>query len=317
MNLNSRVSVIIPFLNEEENIELLVNSLDDFFIKSKLDNCEVVFIDDGSTDNSINIFLNHLKNRSFDAKIVKLSKNEGAHCAVRAGLIHTTGDYAVFLPADLQDPLELIITLANKLEEGFDIVFASRENTGTGILRSIATKIYANLMRKYVYKKYPINGSDVVFFNRKVINELNKNIEINSSIILQIMTLGFKHGFISYEKINRRNGKSKWTISKKIKLFIDSFIAFSYAPIRFVTLVGILLFILGVFFSIYLIFIKLKYNDLITGWPTLISILLLGFGITNISLGIIAEYLWRTLDSSRKRPVFIIDEVINLNEINE
>jgi len=317
MNVNKKISVIIPFLNEEENIELLVNSLDDFFIKSKLDNCEVVFIDDGSTDNSINIFLNHLKNRSFDAKIVKLSKNEGAHCAVRAGLIHTTGDYAVFLPADLQDPLELIITLANKLEEGFDIVFASRENTGTGILRSIATKIYANLMRKYVHKNYPLNGFDVVFFNRKIINKLNENIEANSSVMLQIMTLGYRQAFISYKKEIRKKGKSKWTLSKKIKLFIDSFIAFSYAPIRFVTLVGILLFILGMFFSIYLIYIKLKYNDLITGWPTLISILLLGFGITNISLGIIAEYLWRTLDSSRKRPVFIVDEIINLNQIHE
>lgn len=317
MNVDKKISVIIPFLNEEENIDLLINSLDTFFSDSNLPKCEVVFVDDGSTDNSINVFLNNFKIKSFEAKIVKLSKNEGSHSAVRAGLLNSTGDYALFLPADLQDPLELIITLSTKIEEGFDIVFASRENTGTGFFSSIPTKIYASLMRKYVHNNYPINGFDVVFFNRKVINKLNENIEANSSVMLQIMSLGYKQFFISYNKGIRKKGKSKWTLRKKIKLFIDSFIAFSYAPIRFVTFIGVLFFVLGIIFSFYLIYIKLKYNDLITGWPTLISILLLGFGITNISLGIIAEYLWRTLDSSRKRPVFIVDEVINLNKIHE
>jgi dolichol-phosphate mannosyltransferase len=139
-------------------------------------------------------------------------------------------------------------------------------------------------------------------------------VENNSSIFLQILTFGFKQDFIFYDKQPRQKGKSKWTLGKKIKLFIDSFIAFSYAPIRFVTAVGIFLFVVGILFSGYLIFRKLAYDNLESGWPMLISILTLGFGITNISLGIIAEYLWRTLDSSRKRPVFIIDEIIELNK---
>ena len=116
---------------------------------------------------------------------------------------------------------------------------------------------------------------------------------------------------VDYMK-KRAAGKTKWTLSKKIKLVIDSFIAFSYAPIRFVTYAGILFFIIGIAWTVYITTRKIIFNDLASGWPMLTSILFLGFGLTNISLGIIAEYLWRTLDVSRHRPVFVIDEIIEL-----
>jgi dolichol-phosphate mannosyltransferase len=154
-------------------------------------------------------------------------------------------------------------------------------------------------------------------FNSKVRKELNNNIEANSSIFLQILNLGFKHGFVYYDKVERKAGKSKWTFSKKFKLFIDSFVAFSYAPIRFVTIIGIALFFVGLFWTIYIIARELLVGDLAPGWPALVSILMICFGISNISLGIIAEYLWRTLDASRKRPVFIIDEIFQNNGTQE
>ena len=131
---------------------------------------------------------------------------------------------------------------------------------------------------------------------------------------MQIFTLGFTKKLISIEKKARKYGKSKWTTLKKVKLLIDTFVSFSFVPIRMVTLVGVIIFIIGLLWTGYTIFRKIMYDDLVSGWPALLSILLIGFGITNISLGIIAEYLWRTLDSSRKRPVFIIDEIIELNK---
>lgn len=126
--------------------------------------------------------------------------------------------------------------------------------------------------------------------------------------------MGFRQESISYKKRERQTGVSKWTLSKKIKLFIDSFVAFSYAPIRFVTIVGIVFFFVGILWTVYIVVRKIFFQDLAAGWPALMSILMIGFGITNISLGIIAEYLWRTLDASRKRQVFIIDDVKNLSE---
>ena len=151
------------------------------------------------------------------------------------------------------------------------------------------------------------------FFNKKVKENLDRNIEVNSSLQLQIFTLGYHSENVYYDKKERKVGKSKWTFSKKIKLFIDSFVAFSFAPIRMVSIIGILFFIAGAIWTIYIVIRKLLFDDLASGWPALMSILMIGFGITNISLGIIAEYLWRTLDASRKRPLFIIDDIIDLN----
>ena len=309
--MEKKISIIIPFLNEQDNVEALTGRLEDFFRTNNLSNCEVVFVDDGSTDDSVNALKNHLRGKYYSSRIVKLARNFGSHAAVRAGLQYARGQYAMFLPADLQDPPELILELYAKSQEGYDIVFASRKNTATGFLARRFTRSYAAMMRRYVHRNYPDNGFDVVFFNRKVIDTLNQHVESNSSIMLQILTMGFRQIFVSYEKAQRQSGKSKWTLSKKIKLFIDSFVAFSYAPIRFVTIIGFLLFIFGFLWAGYLIVRKLLYNDLETGWPATVAILMTGFGITNISLGIIAEYLWRTLDSARKRPVYLIDEIFD------
>jgi polyisoprenyl-phosphate glycosyltransferase len=308
------VTVVIPFLNEEGNIANLINQLNDYFLHNKGISVEIILINDGSSDNSITK-LKEQSFRGYSLKLINLSKNFGSHAAVRAGTMHATGNYCMFLPADLQDPLSLIKdcfdTAKNKNAE---IVFAHRQDTNNGFFETVFSSFYAYCMKKFVSEKFPKKGFDVVFFSKKIQAELNKNVESNSSVQLQILSLGFSTKEIHYTKQKRTSGKSKWTLSKKIKLMVDSFVAFSYAPIRFVTLVGIILFIIGVLFSVYLIVRKLIYNDLESGWPMLISILMLGFGITNISLGIIAEYLWRTFDSARKRPVFIINDIIDLNK---
>jgi glycosyltransferase involved in cell wall biosynthesis len=309
--MNPTISIIIPFLNEEDNIGSLVNELENYFQSNKELTAEVIFINDGSTDNSLHI-LKQLRINYFKAKIISLSKNYGSHAALRAGIFHASGKYIGFMYADLQDPLYLINEMYHELIKGFDICWATRKSTKNGLFEKTFSKFYSSMMKKYAMPNYPDNGFDIVMFNKKVQDNLNHNIEANSSVFLQILNLGYKQNTISYNKQVRKNGKSKWTISKKIKLFIDSFVAFSFAPIRLVTIIGFILFVIGLICSSYVIIRKVFYDDLISGWPTLISILLIGFGITNISLGIIAEYLWRTMDYSRNRPVFIIDEIIEL-----
>lgn len=310
-----KVSIIIPFLNEEENIFSLVDSLSNYFSNEKRFEVEVIFVNDGSTDAS-QYKLIELPHKNYSCKLISLSKNFGSHSALRAGIKNATGDFITFMYADLQDPISLISEMFLKMTENHsnEIIWATRRSTNNGFIESAFSKLYSNLMRKYVSTTYPKKGFDVVMFSKKVSTVINQNIESNSSIFLQILTLGFKQDSINYDKQLRQKGVSKWTLSKKIKLFIDSFIAFSYAPIRFVTIIGIILFVLGFVFSSYLVSRKIFFNDLDSGWPMLISLITLGFGITNISLGIIAEYLWRTLDASRKRPVFIIDDIIELKK---
>lgn len=306
------LSIIIPFFNEEENIYHLTSELNKYINKLNNLSIEVIFIDDGSTDKSLEILKGERIN-SYKTKVIKLSRNFGSHAAIRAGILNSTGNYITIFYADLQDPLELMKELYNKCLEGYDIVWAERKDTNVSFFEKIFSLFYAKLMRKFVSENYPLKGFDIVIFNEKVRKELNNNIESNSSFVLQILTMGFKQTSLLYNKQKRKYGKSKWTLGKKIKIFIDSFIAYSFTPIRFVSILGIIFFIIGTIWTLYILFRELFIGDLTPGWPALISILLIGFGITNISLGIIAEYLWRTLDVARNRPVFIIDEIIEIN----
>ena len=315
-NNNKLITVIIPIFNEYEGIPFLVDSLNEFFEQNTELDAEVIFVNDGSRDNSVER-LAAMSHRTYRAKLISFSRNFGSHAALRAGISHASGDYICFNYADLQDPLELIIRMKALMDEGNDIVWAQRESTKVPWGEKMFSKFYASLMKKFAFKNFPEKGFDIVMFNKKVAVEVNKNVEANSSIFLQILGMGFRQTNITYKKRERKAGVSKWTLSKKIKLFIDSFVAFSYAPIRFVTIVGIAFFIIGCLWAVYIIVRKLVFDDLAAGWPAMLSILMIGFGITNISLGIIAEYLWRTLDASRKRQVFIIDDIKELNKAED
>ena len=311
--MNKGISIIIPLFNEAAGIPVLVKALNDFFKENKKVPVEIIFVNDGSTDNSFQI----LQQQSFEnyaVQFISFSKNYGSHAALRAGILRANNEFITFMYADLQDPLELVIRLYEKQQEGYDIVWGNRNKTQNSFFETAFSRFYALLMQKFAFDNFPDKGFDIVLFNHKIKAELDRNIESNSNIFLQILGMGFKQSSIDYDKQERKIGKSKWTTGKKIKMLIDSFVAFSYAPIRLVSFIGILFFMVGIFWTIYIISRKVIYNDIASGWPMLTSILLLGFGITNIGLGIIAEYLWRTLDASRKRPVFIIDEIIELNK---
>jgi len=310
--MKTRISIIIPFFNEQENIRYLVSQLNNFCKLSDQLAIECIFVDDGSTDSSVEILLS-FTDLHYYGKLIRLSKNYGSHSALRAGISQASGEYITFLYADLQDPPELINELLLKIKEGYEIVWAHRKDEDIGNLENGLSKFYSYLMRKFALSNFPKKGFDIVMFSRKVKELLDLNMETNSSIFLQILSFGFNQSYIEYHRKKRIRGKSKWTVSKKIKLLIDSFVSYSYFPIRMVSVIGIIMFILGLGWSAYIILRTLLYHDLVAGWPTLISVVLIGFGITNIALGINSEYLWRTLDVSRGRHIFIIDEIIDLS----
>jgi glycosyltransferase involved in cell wall biosynthesis len=304
------ISIIIPFLNEEENIQFLSEEIGAFVKKNNQLTFEVILVNDGSTDGSLSkISTTHFPK---ETRVISLSRNFGSHAALRAGILHSKSKHICFLYADLQDPVENVLLMHQEALRGNDIVWGTRASTEGGWFEKAFSRLYARLMRRFVNPKFPEKGFDIVMISGKVAKQLNTNLESHSSIFLQLLNLGFRQGEVEYEKKMRAAGKSKWTLSKKFKLVVDSFIAFSYAPIRFVTYAGIFLFLIGVCWTIYISIRKILFDDLASGWPMLTSILFLGFGLTNISLGIIAEYLWRTLDASRGRPVFVIDEIIEL-----
>jgi dolichol-phosphate mannosyltransferase len=313
MEKSSQVSLIIPCFNEEENVDQLVLQLNGFCNQHREIQLEVIFVDDCSSDGTFAKVLqaNHMH---YSTRVIRLSKNCGSHAAFRAGCSIAKFDVVTQTSCDLQHPLILISDMLQSMDSNnADTVIAIRANDYyESNFERMFSKFYTWLVRKYAVETYPHGGFDVFMISKRVKSLLNSNVEDNSSFPLQILSYGLVQNKINYQKAQRFKGKSKWTLSKKIKLFIDTFIAFSYAPLRLVTLMGITMLFIGVVWSTYLILRKLFVGDLALGWPMLYSTIILGFGITNISLGIIAEYLWRTLDTARRRPVFVIERDVTI-----
>ncbi len=306
------ISILIPVLNEEENLPLFYQRLHDFAGKST-DRYEFIFIDDGSSDRSFHI-IKALSEKDSRIKVIKLSRNFGSHAACLAGLILSHGDACVSLPADLQDPPELIQRMTEEWKRGHEIVFSVRD--GDGSSPRLLQRLYYRMVRRLALRNMPETGVEIFLLDRKVVNVIASIQEKNTSILGLILWIGFSQKSITYKKGGRYKGISKWTLGKKIKLFIDTFVSFSYFPIRTISVVGILFAILGFLYASIIVANRLLFAAPIEGWSSLMVIILVVSGIQMMMLGILGEYLWRNFDESRKRPNFIIAEKIGFDEDN-
>jgi polyisoprenyl-phosphate glycosyltransferase len=307
------ISVIIPSYNEEENLPVLHERLQ-HVAETLQYTFEFIFVDDGSTDGSFKILEDMARNDS-RVKAVKFSRNFGSHAACLAGLSRATGDACTFLSADLQDPPEMIETLINEWSKGYEVVFGIRE-WGKGSLRLFPT-LYYQAVRRFALPNMPETGTDVFLIDRKVVDTIVSIREKNTSIFGLILWSGFKQTIVQYRKGIRQKGISKWTLGKKIKLFIDTFVSFSYLPLRLISLVGILLACLGFLYAFFIVFNRLFFSVPVEGWASLMVALLVVSGTQLVFLGILGEYLWRNFDETRKRPAFIIDRMIGFNSENK
>lgn len=304
-----KLSIIVPVYYNQDNIPLLYPKLQECIINNNKLKYEIIFVDDGSGDNSYEE-LQKLANMDSNIRLIKLSKNFGSHTAILAGLSHCTGDCATMISADLQDPPEIILQMFEKWLEGNKVVVAVRADREESFIQKAFSNTYYKLMRKFALKEMPEGGFDCFLIDRKVINILSQLEEKNTSIVGQILWCGFKPEKIYYVRRKREVGESKWTLSKKIKLFIDSFMAFSYFPIRFISSLGFIIAGAGFLYGLILVANKLIHGVPIQGWTSLMVMMLFLFGINMVMLGILGEYLWRNFDETRKRPVFIIEEKV-------
>lgn len=302
--MKKKLTIVIPVYFNELNLHPLMVELEKSILKEKELDFELIFVDDGSKDNSYSVLKEIAQKNSF-VKIIKLSRNFGQHVAILAGLSRSTGDCATVISADLQDPPELILDMVKKWKEGNNVVLAVREQREDVTL---FIKLYYFMLRKFALNNYPEGGFDFFLIDRKVIDVLNSIEEKNSSLMGQILWTGFKTVMIKYERKERKIGKSKWTFRKKVKLFIDSFTAFSYQPIKIISIIGFITAIIGFLAGFAILFRKLFFNIPVEGWASIMVVLLFLSGVQMLMLGVIGEYLWRNFDESRRRPVFIVEE---------
>lgn len=317
MNNVDGVSVVVPFLNEEDGILFFCKTLDEY-AKSVDFPIELIFVDDGSVDQTLSILLTYQFEYISDVTLIKFSKNFGFQSAVRAGFLKAKFSVSTWMSVDLQEPLDMISVSYRKImSERVDVVFIEKESIDVSFISRSCSKVYYWLMKTYAIRNYPQVGVGGVAFNSIVREYLNSNIESNSAVLLQLMDAGFKQEYIPMEFSAREMGQSKWTFSKKLKILIDSFVSFSYAPIRMVSSIGIFIFAIGFIIALVTVINKYIHQSVTVGYSTIVSVLAMGFGITNISLGIIAEYLWRTFDVAKHKVPFIISEEVVIKENEE
>ena len=311
----SKLSIIVPVYWNSDTLMLLYQDMKEKILH-KLEEYEIVFVDDGSGDNSWEI-MNQIRDMDENVRLVKLSRNFGEHAAILAGLSVCTGDCAVTKQADLQEDSELILQLYEKWKEGNKVVLAVRSDRDEGAVQKFFANLYYTMMRKLVAKNMPKGGFDCYLLDRQVIEVLLMLDEKNSALTLQVLWVGFKSEKVYFHRKAREIGKSRWTLSKKVKLVIDSMMSFSYFPVRFMSFLGLAYAVVAVIWAIVLMVQRLRGIEDIAGWTSLMVLMLFSFGVIMVMLGLLGEYIWRALDASRNRPPFLIDETKGFDEEKE
>ena len=302
-----KISIIVPvYYNQDNLLPLYVDLKEKVLMKLNME-YEIIFVDDGSKDKSYEVMQNIAK-LDENIKNVKLSRNFGEHSALLAGLSQCTGDCAVRKAADSQEPSEMILDMIKKYEEGNEVVLAVRTDREEPISQKAFSNLYAFLMRKLALPNMPKGGFDTFLIDRQIIDLLVKMQERNTSLMSQILWAGFKIATVPYVRKKREIGKSKWTLSKKIKLVYDSLLSFSYFPIKMITMMGFFNFLISLIVLFFIIYKKATGLIDVEGYASIIMIMLMGFGIIMLSIGILGEYLWRTYDAARRRPPYIIEK---------
>ncbi len=307
-----KLSILVPVYFNEQNLPVTIPVLKEIInrLPTGMDG-EIVFVDDGSGDRSYAI-LRDAAAEDARIKLIRLSRNFGAYMALLAALDAATGDAMVVIMADLQDPPELILRMVGAWQDGMKIVIAERTDREDRWVDRVFAVSFWKFMRRFAIHNLPKGGFDFILFDRAAADAVRTAREKNSHFMLQVFTTGFPYATIPYVRKQRTSGTSRWTFSKKMKLFIDSAISFSYLPVRAMSLVGILTaltgFVLAVFYTIY----RFTYGISIQGWTSLfVAVLIIG-GLQMVMLGIIGEYVWRTYDETRRRPPYIVAERMNV-----
>jgi polyisoprenyl-phosphate glycosyltransferase len=301
-----RLSIITPAFNEADNLGSMYERLGAAMSASALD-WEWIVIDDHSSDATFEV-TRALAARDPRVRGLRFARNSGSHTAIACGLHHATGDAAVVLAADLQDPPETLASMLTEWRAGAKVVWAvRRQREGESTPTIGFSRLYYFIMRHVVgMKEMPATGADFFLADRVVIDALRRFPERHVSVLALVTWMGFRQALVDYDKRPRVAGRSGWTVEKKIKLLIDSITGFSDVPIRLCSYSGVFLMALGLaLLAIGVIALPSLSGGLLI---TLAAFTGIG-GLQLLALGIVGEYVWRALDEARRRPPYLIEAV--------
>ncbi|WDG18945.1 glycosyltransferase family 2 protein [Microbacterium sp. Clip185] len=299
-------SIVIPVYGNEENIPSLVARLNELMRDLPADT-EVVFVVDGSPDGSYEALVAALPDAGFHSQLLQHSRNFGSFAAIRTGLAAARGEAIGVMAADLQEPAELMIEFSRTLSTGaLDVVVGRRTARNDPALSSIGARTFWGMYRRFIARDMPPGGVDVFGCTRAVAQQLVQMTEANSSLVAQLYWVGFRRAEIPYERQPRQEGKSRWTLRKRLKYLLDSVFAFTNIPLDVLLVGGVL----GGFLVVIVAMVILGYylagqiNE--PGYVPLMLTILFSTFLTITSIGIVGAYVWRIFDNTKQRPTAIV-----------
>ena len=301
------ISIVLPIYNEDAGLASFISELSLELTKIS-ENAEVIFVNDGSKDNSLALIKKFCEENK-DFKYIDLSRNFGHQIAVSAGIDFAKGDKIMLIDSDGQDPPAVMHQMLAKMDEGYDVVYAQRiKRADESALKKLTAKFFYKFLNKITSIEIPVDTGDFRIINRKVANALKQMPEKQRYLRGQIAWLGFKQTAVSYERLGRNAGETGYTYRKMIRLALDAITSFSNWPLRLATLSGFFCAFVGFFLILYTLYAKFILKQYEPGWPSLmITIIFLG-GIQLMGIGMIGEYISRINDNVKNRPLYLVGE---------
>ena len=310
MSARPTVSLVVPTFNEELNLPNFHQAVGEIAASYSDLDWEFLFVDDGSRDRSFEV-LDALRRSDDRVRALRFSRNFGSHVAIAAGLDHCDGDVAIIMAADLQDPPEVLREFIARWREGYDVVWGTRTGRAETGWRAALTRVFYGLVRRYAIPSYPRTGTgSFCLISRRVIETFRACKERNRLTFGLIAWSGFRAAEVPYHRPERGAGTSGWTGSRLIKSAIDTFIAFSFTPIRVISYFGLLVSLLSFALGFYVLLNKLLHGTQVEGWTSVMLAVLTLSGVQLIMIGVLGEYLWRILEEARGRPLYVLERTI-------
>ena len=308
---NFKVSVVVPAFNEEGNIPRLANELVNVLKQYK--SYEIIFINDGSVDNTLDT-IKKLRLHNKNIHYISLSRNFGHQYALKAGLDSATGDFVISMDADLQHPVNLIPTLIQEWQNGYDIVYTVRTDKKTeSLFKRSTSKLYYKIFNFLTGLNMPSGTADFRGMDKKAVQVLKNMPEKTLFLRGVVFWMGCKQKALSYPVHPRFAGKSAYTLKKMMSLAMAGATSFSVKPLRIAIYAGFIVAVLGCLFTAYVLYMKLFGGATISGWASIMCVLLILGGSQLFMMGIIGEYIGMIFMEMKKRPNYIVDET-SLNQ---
>lgn len=306
----SLLSVIVSCYNEEENVAPFYEELMQHtsFMAEKNMEMEILYIDDGSRDRTADE-VKKLRERDARVHLVSFSRNFGKEAAMYAGLENSTGDYVVLMDADLQDPPSLLQEMYAYMEQGYDSVATRRVNRkGEPPVRSLFARMFYRLMRRISKTEIMDGARDYRLMTRQMVDAILSMKEYNRFSKGIFGWVGFQTKWLEYENVERARGETKWSFWKLFLYSLDGITAFSTAPLMLASVVGVFFCLLAFLMIVFIIVRKLIFGDPVSGWPSLVCIILMTSGVQFFCTGILGQYLAKTYMEVKRRPLYVVKE---------